>query len=79
MDEIIQSIMKIHENKNITSELQFKNIEEDFDSKQTDKINTKKATYNVKLLKLAESVITKPTINLYFQICEHIASHIKIL
>ena len=58
------SIIKIQENTDVTQKLEFLPISTDFVDKQLKKLNTKKATgidgISVKVLKLAQPVITKP-------------------
>lgn len=58
------SVKKIHENKTATQQLEFSAISNEFVDKQLKKLNIKKATgidgISVKVLKLAQPVITKP-------------------
>ena len=56
--------MKISENNTINNELNFKNVSEEFVTKQINKLNAKKATghdgISPKILKMAQQEITNP-------------------
>ena len=58
------SVMKISKNNTINNELNFKNVSEEFVTKQINKLNVKKATghdgISPKILKMAQQEITNP-------------------
>ena len=62
------SIVNIQDNLTVQSELNFKPVDEEFVSKQIDRLNVKKATghdgISAKILKLAKPVIVRPITSL---------------